>query len=207
LVAPEYVATAEILADIFKIWKIKLNGEIASSLYIGIYTDSGGFKYKTTTPRTYEIAAELVKFIPDFSEIISNTENGNDKKYIEYLGAALNSVEFYLNDKVIVSAVAYDDILKMQIEKEDTSSVNTLNDILRSIEGIEISATFVEEEKGLVRVSMRALRDEFDVSKIAVIFGGGGHKLAAGMNMKMPLDQAKEEFRKAVTEAYGDLLK
>ena len=73
-------------------------------------------------------------------------------------------------------------------------------DYARDIQGVEIAAILKEGPDGMVRVSLRSKR-RVDVQKIAASYGGGGHVRAAGCTLKMPLDQAKEEMKRALCQA------
>src|ERR1035437_3297518 len=70
LIEPSYPACCQILFDLFKEWKILITPDIAKNLFIGTYTDTGGFKYEKTAPETLAMAAELTKIAPDFHKII-----------------------------------------------------------------------------------------------------------------------------------------
>ena len=90
LLKPEKSSTCEIIFELFKSWNVKIDQDIAIALFVGIFGDTGGFKYQNTTFRTLEIASKLAKINPNFHEIVFDMENSKEKEVIRYMGLALN---------------------------------------------------------------------------------------------------------------------
>ena len=203
LIAPDYIATAEILYHLFGFWKIKFTPEIAACLFIGLYTDSGGFKYSKTTAQTFAAAAELVKFAPNFPDLIFQLENNNSPGQLAFEGLAFSSIEVVGGSKVALVALSSTALTARGLRFEDTQGVSISNR-LKSVKGWMIGALLLEDGSGSVRLSMRS-RDpiKFDVSKLAVALGGGGHAAAAGAALKMSLPEAKALFLTKLKEIYG----
>jgi phosphoesterase RecJ-like protein len=196
-------ATAQILFDLFKEWKITLDANIASNLFIGIYTDTGGLKYRGATPRTFEVAAKLVTYIPSVSELIAGMENSNEPDYIYYLGLALSSVETFLNGKLAVAGVPHSALVAKGIDVNEVSS-SDISPMLRMVIGWDIDVALYEVEPGKTKVSFRTRdADKYDVSKLAALLGGGGHKAAAGVTLSMPFDEAKKLVVSKAKELYN----
>ncbi len=192
LVETMYPATAQILFDLFHEWKVKITKEIAENLFIGIYTDTGGFKFRGATVRTFTIAAELVRSAPDFGKLIIDMQNSNTPEFITFQALALNSIETFYGQKLVISAVSYDDLIKKNIPPTETSS-SAVSPILNTVIGWDINVALVEVAPGKVKCSLRTRdQDAYDVSKLASALGGGGHKAAAGATMMMPLPEAKK---------------
>jgi bifunctional oligoribonuclease and PAP phosphatase NrnA len=203
LVEPAYPATGQVLFDLFKEWKIELTPEIASNLFIGMYTDTGGFKYEGTTPHTYRIAAELISVIPNFNKLISDMENSSSPEFLKYKGKALSSIETFLNDTVALSLVPYDFLMENNIPAQD-SSAGAVSMIMRSVGTWNVVGALIQSEPSKVKASFRT-RDanQFDVSKLAVALGGGGHKAAAGAVIDLPLSEAKDQVVAKIKELYN----
>ncbi len=153
--------------------------DIAQSLYTGIIHDSGVFKYSNTSARTMEIAGKLIATGIPFSKIID--ESFYQKTYLQnqILGRTLLESVLFMNGKCIFSAVTKNEIAFYQLKKNDTHGIV---EQLRNTEGVECAIFLHEIEKMEFKVSMRS-NDLVDVSKIALYFGGGGHKKAAGCTM------------------------
>ncbi len=204
LIDASYPATAQILFDLFTLWKINFTPEIASCLFLGLYTDTGGFKYPGTKPETFLAAGTLARFAPNFPELVSNLENNNTPNQLKFESLAFRSIEV-ISGKVALVALAAKDLLAEGLRPEDGKGVSIPNR-LRSVKGWEIGALLLEDVSSgapLIRLSMRA-RDGavYDVSRLAVALGGGGHAAAAGAALKMSLAEAKKLFLEKLFETY-----
>jgi phosphoesterase RecJ-like protein len=196
----EYSSTAELIYDLFNEWNIVIDHDIALNLFMGIYTDTGAYRYGNNPVKTLEIAYRLSKLATDFQKTISIMENSNTKEAIVFESLALSSLRTYYDDKFAIAYVDYDDLIKNNIKDSDMFTGGISNKI-KSILGIEISATLIEKEKNQVKISFRSQRQ--DVSKLALALGGGGHKSASGASLTMPLPQAIEKVVKMVKDLYN----
>ena len=204
LIVSEYPATCQIVFDLFGEWGITLTKDIALNLFMGIFTDTGGFKEDNVIPDTFFVAGELARTGANFSNLIFSIEKSWDPKFVEYMGAIFSSIEHFFQGKVAVCTISYK---KMQLERFP-AEINgpDLADLIKSAKGNNISVTLKEKEPNVVGVSMRRRDNKIDLSKIAVATGsGGGHPGAAGATIKMPLDQAKEFLLKTIQKVYPDL--
>ena len=202
LLVPTYPAVCQILFDLFKEWGVAISADIAKCLFVGMYTDTGGFSYSNTLPSTLRAAGDLAAIAPDFSKVIFEMNNSNTKGQLIYEGLALNSVRNFLGDRVAISAVSFTDLKKNNIAVEDTS-INIANR-LKSVPGWEIGISMLEEREGQVKISFRTRDSEkYDLTKVASALGGGGHKAASGAVLPLPL----EEAIKKVVSTLGDIYK
>jgi len=203
IVDPSYPATAQILFDLFGAWGITLTPEIASNLFIGTYTDTGGFKFEGTKPETFRAAAELVRVVPDFPGLIARMENSTTPSELAFQGWALSAIETFLDEKLALSAVSFEMLKKHHITAEDVNG-SMISTIMRRVGTWGIVGGMAEKEKGITKVSFRTNdANTYDVSKLAVALGGGGHKAAAGVNMNMSLEEAKALVVQKVKEVYN----
>lgn len=198
-----YSSTCELLFNFFNSVDIRIDHDIALNLFMGIYTDTGGYRYGNTPVRTLDVASKLSILAPEYQRTISIMENSNRKESLVFEGLALSSFKTYLDGKFATSTVSFEDITKNNILSTDYYSGSISNKI-KSVLGVEISATLIEVEISKVKVSFRS-KDavKYDVSKLATSLGGGGHKMAAGVVLKMPLKDAVEEVVKSVKELYN----
>ncbi len=186
----DYPATSQMLFDLFKEWNIKIDYSIALNLFMGIYTDTGGFKYQLTDYRTLEIVSELAKIAPDYHKTIFIMENSENKESIYFKALALNSIKTYFNDNIAVSMVSNDDLKSKNIDI-NLISVHDVSNILKSVIGWNIGISMVEVKPNIVKISLRTRdSDKYNVSLLAKALGGGGHTAAAGAVLSMPLEQA-----------------
>jgi phosphoesterase RecJ-like protein len=196
-------ATAFILYQLFKEWKITLTKDIAADLFIGMYTDTGGFKYPPTDYKVLQAAAELSKIFPDFYKLIFTMENSRSKNSVYYEALALNSIKTYLNENVVIAAVSNND-LKMKSIPASMASESNVDNLIKSVIGWNVGVQATEVEPNKVKISFRTRdAEKFDVSKLAVALGGGGHKAAAGAVLTMPLPEAIEKIVQTAKEVYN----
>jgi len=202
LIKPNSSSTCEVVFNLLSDWKVKISKDMSIALFIGLYTDTGGFKYLNTTHKTLNIASKLAKINPNFHEIIFDIENSKEQDEIRYMGLALNSLEFFFKNTVVISSVSYEDLKKAKIKKEHTQC--DVPTFLRSAVGWELAISMVEIEPNVVNISIRNRDPEkFDASLIAKNIGnGGGHKAAAGTTVKKSLEETKKEILEIIPEVY-----
>lgn len=203
LVVPGSPAVAEMLFDLFKLWNVPLNSEIAPNLFIGIYTDTGGFKYAGVTPYTFAVASELAALIPNIPMFISDMENSNEPSSLSFQGLGLSLIEPQLGGTFALAAIPYKSLVEKGIPA-DEASPSIISGIIRSVRCWNFGGALVEVEPNKVRGSFRSKDGEaFDMSKLATALGGGGHKGAAGVTLNMPLDEAKRQVVAKAKELYN----
>ena len=184
-------ATAEIIFSLLLEMGIKLTRDIATCIYEGIYTDTGSFKYSNTTSNTLKTAADLLNYGVNPSLISDNMEL-KSRSQVEMLRKVLETLTFLKDGKI-----AYIEIpLELYDHNVETDAFISYP---RYVEGVEIALLFKQVEENLTRVSFRS--KDIDVAKIALSFGGGGHKKAAGCSVYAPLKEAE----KVILEAVGEL--
>jgi phosphoesterase RecJ-like protein len=200
---PSYPATGQLLYDIFSEMGVKITPEIAANLFIGIFSDTGGFKYEGVNPATFEIAGQLIKIYPEFSKLIAQMENSNSLTDLKFRALALNSVEAVLDNKMLISVITYNEIVKNNIP-DVSISAGMISPILRTVFGYDLFASIIEPRPNQIKVSFRTSNsDKYDVSKLAASIGGGGHKAAAGAVLNMPIEEAKSLVVSKVKELYN----
>lgn len=205
LVDDSYIANCEIIYNLLKEWGVEISEGVATCLMLGLYTDSGGFKYPKTDDQSFLAASELAKIAPNYFRTILNFENSNDPQRIKFLGLALNSIKLYFNGRVAIAEVSYEDLKRANLEEKD-SAKSGLGNYLISVVGWDLGIAFLETEKGKVGLSFRTRNSgEFDLTKIALEFGGGGHKGAAGATIKKSFDEAKKELLEKLSQVYPGL--
>ena len=196
-------ATAFILFQLFFEWEINITKPIALNLMLGMYSDTGGFKYEQTDYRLLQAAAYCAKIAPDYTESIFLLENSEPKEAIYFKSLALNSIETFCNDKVAISSVSYSDLKAKQIPIHVVSGSEIAN-LLKSVIGWDIGVLMTEVEPGRIKMGFRTRDSEkYDVSKIAVAFGGGGHKSASGADSKLSLNNTKELVVEKIKSLYN----
>ncbi len=185
-VNPKAAATAEIIAENMPHWGLSYNKDIAAALLTGIITDTIGFRTSNVTSRTLNLAADLMSFGADISDIYRRALVSRSFEAVRYWGAGLNKL--HKQDSLVWTSLTLEDQKKTGYSgKDDADLIN----VLSSIEGVMISIIFIEQPEGGVKVSWRS-QPEYDVSKIAMEFGGGGHPAAAGAMFDKNLKEVQE---------------
>ena len=185
LVDFQAVATAEIVADLLPVLGLKLTRPVAAALLTGLVTDTIGFRTSNVTPKALRLAAELMETGVDLSELYRRTLIDRSFAAVRLWGAGLTKVE-RLGRLVWTSLTGLDREAVHYPGRDDADLIN----VLSAIEDTDISIVFVEQSNGSIKVSWRA-QPGFDVSKVALSFGGGGHAAASGAEISGSLTEVQ----------------
>lgn len=153
--------------------------KIGTCLYTSLITDTGSFRHSNVTKRTHEIAGTLIGVGVNNSSIYNNLFDNRSINKLNLMGYAFENAKLYFDGKVVLTVLDNNILKKFNSEKEDTSDI--IGNLL-SLKTVEVAILLKEVEEG-VKCSLRSKYD-FDVRKIAEIFGGGGHPKAAGLMQK-----------------------
>ena len=187
-------STAEIVTFLFDEWRVKMNKAMAEALYTGMVTDSGSFTYSSTSAQTMRMAALLLEEKPDLEAIRENVLENVSFLRKKLLAAVLNHAELACGGKLCFAAISYDEICALQVKGPDFECII---DHLIGITDVEYAVFFREIEPETVKVGFRG-RGKNDVTVVASLFGGGGHKAAAGCTCFGPLTEVTEDVIAAV---------
>jgi bifunctional oligoribonuclease and PAP phosphatase NrnA len=187
LVNPRAAASAEIVADLYVELGIPMEKEAAEAIYAGIRTDTGDFRFRNISPRAHELVADLLRSGVVPAEVHERINRRGSLEQLRIVGVSLANAERY--GEVLISTVNNADYERTGAGELDSKDAI---DQLRSVAGIDVVAHLREVPEG-TKGSLRSER--FDVGEIARLFGGGGHKLAAGYTRPgMRPEEAKEEL-------------
>lgn len=205
LVDHSYPAASALLADLFFLWGVKVSKDTASLLMLGIYADSGGFIYPSTSSETFRAASKLAAICPDYHKLIFDFENSQTPERLKFLGLALSNIHTYFSGKVAISEITLDQLKAAGLSKKDSEKADVSN-YLKSVVGWELGISFFETEPQTINLSFRTRNAEiYDVSKIATTLGGGGHKAASGAEIKANFAQAKYKLLESLKITYPGL--
>lgn len=188
---PKAPATGEILFELITREKLPLNAEIAENLYVAIATDTGSFQYPNVTARTFEIAAELIRFGVNVGRVSQLIYENYPQRRIELLRDLLSTMRFQAEGRVASFTLSLETAKKLGVLPEDNEG---LIDHLRAIHGVIVAVFFEELPDGKVRVSMRSKSPAVNVCAICEKFGGGGHVLAAGARVCGSLGEVEKKI-------------
>ncbi|RRJ65401.1 bifunctional oligoribonuclease/PAP phosphatase NrnA [Paenibacillus oralis] len=184
LIVPHAAATAEILFDLIHFMGLELNETIATALYTGLLTDTGGFRYSNTSPKVMAAASKLLEYGvdgPGLSELLLEQMTLSQ---LRLLTRSLNGLQLTEDGKISWVVVTDEDLKSAGAVHEDMEGIVNYP---RNIQGVEVGLLFKVIDEQAVKVSMRSA-GKVDVAKVAQSFGGGGHVRAAGARVEGTLD-------------------
>ncbi len=188
-VNPDAPACAQTLISIIQYFGVDIDKKIGTCLLTGIITDTGGFQYQSTTPETFEFAAELLQTGVNVSDIYKRVMNTKTKANFELRKRAIDRMEFYEDGKIALTYITKQDEEEAGAETGDYEGIVEEG---RAIEGVEVSIFLRETAKGF-KASLRS-NYYVNVSDVCLMFGGGGHIHAAGCTIAQSLEQVKEKI-------------
>jgi phosphoesterase RecJ-like protein len=175
IIVPEASSTCEIIVDMAEILGWKLTPEIATCLLNGVYTDTGGLVHSNTTAKVYRTVSKLLKAGARQQAIVQNVFRSAKISTLRLWGRVLEKISVTPEGGAI-SALTEGDF---RATGADYSELTGAIDYVNAVPGMKFSLVLAERA-GKVKGSLRTLRDDVDVSKMASQFQGGGHKKAAG---------------------------
>lgn len=172
-------ATCMILFSFFNYCKWEIDKEIATCLLHGIYFDTGSVMHSNTNAHVYEVCGELVKRGADLKKIVKNLFRTIEVNKLRLWGRILERA--YINgDSIVVSAVNQGDYSALNASHKDTGGAI---DYLNAVPNTSYCVLLSEDDKGIVKGSIRTQREDVNVSDVASKFGGGGHAKASGFGL------------------------
>ncbi len=202
VIVPDASAAGELVYDLVKAAGIEITKDIAVNLYVAIHTDTGSFRYSSSTAESFIKAGDLVRHGAEpwvLSRLVY--ENNPLRKY-RLLGMVLPTLDVIdLSDagdgvKIATLFVTKDMFSRAGAGRDDADGfVN----YARGIQGVEVGLLFREAGENMYKVSMRS-KGVVDVARISMLFGGGGHRNAAGFTIKGTLDEVKGRVISALKE-------
>jgi phosphoesterase RecJ-like protein len=187
VVEPTAAASAEVAFDILKAMKIPLDANIATCLYTGIVTDTGGFKYSNTTAKVMEAVASLISAGADPEYIFKQLYEEQPLCQVLLQADAVLRTQFNA-DKTIGWTLVSRDLLSQYGALDE--HLDGVVESIRRVDSVLVAVVFKEMEPGNTKISIRSDSHEIDVSAVMGLFGGGGHRMAAGCTMEFALQDA-----------------
>jgi len=190
-------STAELVFELIKGLSAEVTAEIATCIYVGLVTDTGGFRFGNTNAETHMCAAELLGYGIDVASISEECFNYTTESILRLKVRALNSLQLEYEKRLAIVTVRETDFIECGADKSETEG---FADFGRALSTVVASVCLREFEKNKIRVSMRS-KGDYNVAKIATNFGGGGHINAAGCSIDDTLENAKAR----IIAAFEDL--
>jgi phosphoesterase RecJ-like protein len=203
LVVKDASSTGEVLSDVFAAIDAEITPEIAELLYVALVTDTGRFQYSNTSPKSLRLAADLVEAGADGHAVFQQLYESVEFAKLKLLARALDRAQVLEGGRIVLSDLRRTDFEEVGAAEPYSEGII---DNLRAVEGAELAALIREPLRAdgpAHRVSLRASIDELDVSVIARLFDGGGHRQAAGFSSDASVEQITELVREGFVAQRG----
>jgi len=184
-------STCELVYNVLE-WNVRIDKDMAEALYMGILTDTGGFRYSATSPKTMSIVSSLMEHQIDFGAIQEKMMHAKTPAQVAVFTTALGNLA-YLGRNIAYTTLT---LKEMDRAGSNRGDLQGIVEYLRNIDRVEIAVFFSEMEGGYTKASFRS--NGADVNLIASQFGGGGHKFAAAASFEAPFKEGMAQVLKAL---------
>ncbi|MEX2015218.1 MAG: bifunctional oligoribonuclease/PAP phosphatase NrnA [Candidatus Hydrogenedentales bacterium] len=199
-ISPAYAACSEIIVELYQAAGMKPSLHAALCAYVGIATDTGGFRYGNTNAGAHRRAAQLVDAGVNVLEVSGRLFDTMSQRKFALLRRVLDRMRFTES-----GACAYTFLTERDMEETGATSEDSdgLVNYARNIEGVHVGILFRELSSGHTKVSMRS-KGLINSAEILRSLGGGGHAGAAGALLELPLEAAQDAVLEGVREALSE---
>ena len=185
LVDPSAASCSEIVVELLKEAGIKIEHNVAECLLTAVVTDTGSFRFSNVKPSTLRVAATLIEAGASVNRIARRIYETRSLSSIKLLGMALSAVHTTADGQIAYTSITRD---QMALSSAADAETEGIVNYVRSVRGAQVGILFRECLDGSTKVSLRS-RDGLEISQVARLFGGGGHRTAAGCTVERPLSE------------------
>ncbi|MEW7279126.1 bifunctional oligoribonuclease/PAP phosphatase NrnA [Aquimarina sp. 2201CG1-2-11] len=170
----------------------KITPEIATNIYVGIMTDTGSFRFRSTTSTTHRVIANLIDWGADNTRIHEQIYDTNTRSRIRLKGIAINNLKIVSEYNTAYITISQKELDQNHFKKGDTEGFVNIG---LSIKGIKFAVIFIENKgEGIIKISFRS-KGDFSVNEFSRNhFEGGGHHNASGGRSNLSLSKTVEKF-------------
>lgn len=183
----EATAAAEQIYRLALVLGEPITPEIATCLYTGIMTDTGGFRFSNTDQMTFEAAGHMVRAGANPAAIAEAVWENRKRGQVQMTGEVYATLKFEFDGFFVWNEIRRDLFERCGGDAEPEG----LSSDMRGIEGVEISVLFYETPEGFLRIGFRS-KGKVNVSRLAETLGGGGHVCASGAMIREPYESARD---------------
>jgi phosphoesterase RecJ-like protein len=191
LVEPNAVATAEVIAGALKAWDLPMSQPVAEALLNGLISDTLGFRTSNISPSAMRMAADLMEAGANLPVLYHEALIRRSYEAVRYWYYGLENLQ--KEDRLVWTSLKLEDRAKAGYAGQDDAD---LVNVISAMDDIDITVIFVEQRHNRVKVSWRGAPG-WDVSQIALRFGGGGHAPAAGATIEGELETVMDSVLQA----------
>lgn len=194
LVESQSAATSMVLAECFPFWGLEISQPVAIALMSGILGDTLGFRTSNTSAKVLRLCASLMDKGANLAKLYEFILIQNSFEAANYWGMGLQKIQ--RNGKIVWTTLTLEDRKKALYPGNDDAD---LINILSAINHYEIAIVFIEQKTGRIKVSWRA-KPGWNVAKVALKLGGGGHPAAAGAEIAGTLEEVQQQVLQMTNE-------
>ncbi len=187
---------AELVWDVLEEMGVTMDTPIAEAVYVGTSTDTGCFRYSNTTAHTFAAAAKCAEAGARVYELNQELFETNTLGRLRMQAWIVDNMKLLRGGEMAIIAIPKAVEERIGVTEDDMDNISSFP---RTVAGVKMAATLRQTSDGDTKMSVRAVPG-YDATKVTVVFGGGGHKGAAGASFKLPLDKAAEEVEKVMLE-------
>ncbi len=188
LVDPTASATGQVVYRLLRAMACPVSAETATNLYAALLTDTGGFRHENTTEAALRLGADLVALGADAGWVALKSYKSRSLPQLRLEGLATARARSEQDGRLVWSEITSGMLEETGATMQEAEGVI---DQLQTVDGMKIAILFKQAEPGLTKISVRS-RDEVDSTDICRPFHGGGHRRAAGAELRAPLEIARE---------------
>ena len=194
LVDADSAPCAELVWDVLELAGVQMDRSIAEAVYVGLSTDTGCFRFSNTSSHTFAVAAQCAKAQARIYELNQELFETNTLGRLRMQAWIVDHMQMLKAGELAIIAIPKAVEEEIGVTEDDMDNISSFP---RTVAGVCMAATLRETADGDTKISVRAVPG-YDATKVTVIFGGGGHKGAAGASLKMPLNEAVKAVEQAM---------
>lgn len=192
-----YASASGIIVDLFEAASLPIPYDAAVAAYVGLATDTGGFRFSNTNPKAHARAGQLISTGIDVFDITTRVFDTLSRPKFELLRHALNRMTITCGGSVAYTSITLADMKECKASSEDIEGIVNYG---RNVEGVTVGVLFRETDESTVKVSLRS-RAPFNSAEVLKPLGGGGHAGAAGVTLQMNVQEAQDLVLNTIEEA------
>ncbi len=190
-------STTEVLYRFFKIMHTPINNRLATALLTGLTTDTDNFTNGATKSDTLQIASELIHAGGNLNLINTKTVKNKNINTLKLWGVVLGRLEKHPETNITYTYILQNDLAEHGVDEAESEGIANF---LNRLDDTPIALILKETKNGKIKGSFRTTEENVDVSALAKIFNGGGHKKAAGFTTEGTIQSVWEKITAEVTK-------
>ena len=195
-VEPHWSSTGQMIGFLAEELGIALKDELGRAIYLTLISDTGGFSFSNTTGTVLNMAARIVDSGLKVGQFTANHENNWTPDRLQVWGKLMQDITFHADGKVASVIVPRSLFNKYDINKDDLDGFAS---VLRKVKGVKVGLYIREDGENLCKISLRSMGST-NVNPVAKAFGGGGHVAAAGAEIQLSPEEAREAVLEKLLE-------